>query len=97
MSWLAVVDVAETFCGAWGTVVAVTVVELDEGEVPALFVAVTVIVYVTAEARFSTTIGDEEPVAVLVVCPEAVAVTVKEVAAGESAGSSKATEAAPLL
>ena len=35
--------------------------------------------------------------AVLVVCPEAVAVTVKEVAAGESAGKEKDTLAAPLL
>jgi membrane protein DedA with SNARE-associated domain len=50
-----------------GTVVAVTVVVDEAAEVPAVFVAVTLTVYVTAEARLSTTIGDEAPVAVLVV------------------------------
>jgi hypothetical protein len=81
-----------------GTVVAVTVtLAAVPCEVPAAFVAVTLIVYVIAEERFSTTIGEDDPVAVLVVSPRDVAVTVKEVAAGDSAGSSKATLAAPLL
>lgn len=80
-----------------GTVVAVTVAADDAAEVPAAFVAVTVIEYSVAEFRFSTTIGEDEPVAVLVVRPSEVAVTVKEVAAGESAGRENDTEAAPLL
>jgi hypothetical protein len=47
--------------------VAVTVVVDDAPEVPDALVAVTLTVYVTAEARLSTAIGDEDPVAVLVV------------------------------
>jgi hypothetical protein len=54
-------------------------------------------VYVIAEDKFSTTIGEDAPVAVLVVCPTAVAVTVKNVAATEPSGRAKDTEAAPLL
>lgn len=80
-----------------GTVVAVTVVAEDAAEVPAAFVAVTVIEYCVADARPWTTIGDDEPVAVLVVCPAAVAVTVKEVAAGDRAGKENDTVAAPSL
>ena len=56
-------------------------------------VAVTVNVAVAADAIPDTTIGDDMPVAI---CP-VLDVTVKDVAAGESAGSSKATDAAPLL
>jgi hypothetical protein len=41
--------------------------------------------------------GEEAPVDVLVVCPAAVAVTVKDVAAAEPAGRAKDTEADPLL
>ena len=59
--------------------------------------AVTLTVYTTEDAKPVTTIGEEAPVAVLVVCPAAVAVTVNEVAAGDSAGSSKAVLAAPSL
>ena len=40
--------------------------------------------------------GDDAPEAVLVVCPAAVAVTVKEVASGELAGKEKDTVDAPL-
>ena len=40
--------------------------------------------------------GEDDPVAVLVICPDAVAVTVKDVAAAESAGKEKDTLAAPL-
>ena len=40
--------------------------------------------------------GEDDPVWVLVVCPDAVAVTVKDVAAGDSAGREKDTLAAPL-
>jgi len=61
--------------GVAGTVVAVTVAVAEDAEVPAAFVAVTEIVYSTAEARPVTVIGLDEPVAVLVVCPAAVAVT----------------------
>ena len=80
-----------------GTVVAVTVVAEDAGDVPAAFVAVTVIEYVTLEARPVTVTGEDDPVPVLVVCPAAVAVTVKEVAAGDSAGIENETVAAPSL
>jgi hypothetical protein len=59
--------VAVGAAGVAGTVVAVTVVVAEAGDVPAALVAVTLTVYVTAEARFCTTIGDEDPVAVLVV------------------------------
>jgi hypothetical protein len=78
-----------------GTVVAVTVVVEDAGDVPAAFVAVTLIVYCVADARPVTTTGEDDPVAVLVVWPAAVAVTVKDVAAGDRAGREKATLAAP--
>ena len=56
-------------------------------------VAVTVNVGVADEAIPVTIIGEDAPVAV---CP-VLAVTVKDVAAGESAGKEKATETAPLL
>ena len=55
--------------------------------------AVTVNVTDAADAIPVTVNGDDAPVAV---CP-VLAVTVKEVAAGESAGSAKVTVAAPLL
>jgi hypothetical protein len=77
-----------------GTVVTVTAADGSEAaEVPAAFVAVTVNVGVAVEAIPVTTIGEDDPVAV---CP-VLAVTVKEVAAGESSGREKATETAPLL
>jgi len=53
--------------GAAGTVVAVTVAAEEAAEVPALLVAVTVIEYCTLEARPVTVIGEDAPVAVLVV------------------------------
>jgi hypothetical protein len=59
-----------------GTVVAVTVAADDAAEVPEAFVAVTVTEYVTPEARLVTVSGEDAPVAVLVVCPAAVAVAV---------------------
>jgi hypothetical protein len=65
----------------------------DACDVPAALVAVTVNVGVADEAIPVTTIGEDDPVAV---CP-VLAVTVKEVAAGESAGKEKVTETAPLL
>ena len=80
-----------------GTVVAVTVVVDEASEVPVALLAVTLTVYVTPEAKPVTVIGDVAPVAVLVVCPPAVAVTVKDVAAGDSAGNENDTEAAPSL
>lgn len=68
--------------------------EADEAaEVPAALVAVTVKVGVADDAIPVTTIGEDAPVAV---CP-VLAVTVKDVAAGESAGKENATETAPLL
>ena len=77
-----------------GTVETVTAEEAtDAAEVPAALVAVTVNVGVAAEAIPSTTSGEDAPVAVWPV----LAVTVKDVAAGESAGKEKATETAPLL
>ena len=74
-----------------------TVTAADARDVPSLFVAVTVIVYVTPEESVCTVIGDDDPEAVLVVCPAAAAVIVKDVAAGEFAGREKETLAAPLL
>jgi len=76
-----------------GTVVTVTAAEAEEAaEVPAALVAVTVNVGVAVEAIPVTIIGEDEPVPV---CP-VLAVTVKDVALGESAGKEKATETAPL-
>jgi hypothetical protein len=84
-------------CGAVivaGTVVTVTEAEAaDAAEVPAALVAVTVKVGVAEDAMPSTIRGEDAPVAV---CP-VLAVTVKEVAAGESAGKENATDTAPLL
>jgi hypothetical protein len=40
--------------------------------------------------------GEDDPVPVTSACPDAVAVTVKDVAAGDSAGKEKDTLAAPL-
>jgi hypothetical protein len=79
-----------------GTVVTATVVVAEAADVPAAFVAVTLMVYVVADLSVSTMMGEVAPVAVLVVSPAAVAVTVKEVAGGDPAGNSKATVAAPL-
>ena len=68
--------------------------EADEtADVPAALVAVTVNVGVADDAIPVTTIGEDAPVAV---CP-VLAVTVKEVAAGDNAGRENATETAPLL
>jgi hypothetical protein len=83
--------------GVAGTVVIATVVVAEGSDVATEFAAVTDMVYVIAEDKFSTTIGEDAPVAVLVVCPTAVAVTVKNVAATEPSGRAKDTEAAPLL
>ncbi len=80
--------------GVAGTVVTVTAADAaDAADVPAALVAVTVNVGVADEAIPVTTIGEDAPVAVWPV----LAVTVKEVAAGESAGKENATETAPLL
>lgn len=58
-------DDAEGALGVAGTVVTVTAADaLDAVEVPAAFVAVTVNVGVAAEAIPSTTIGEDDPVAV---------------------------------
>ena len=77
-----------------GTVVTVTAEEADEAaDVPAALVAVTVNVGVAAEAIPSTVMGEDAPVAV---CP-VLAVTVKDVAAGDNAGKENETETAPLL
>jgi hypothetical protein len=80
--------------GVAGTVVTVTADEASEAaDVPAALLAVTVNVGVAEDAIPVTTIGEDDPVAV---CP-VLAVTVKEVAAGESAGRENATDTAPLL
>ena len=77
-----------------GFVVTVTAAEAaDAAEVPAALVAVTVKVGVAVEAIPVTVIGDAEPVPVWPV----LAVTVKDVALGESAGKENATETAPAL
>jgi hypothetical protein len=65
----------------------------EAAEVPAALVAVTVNVTDAAESIPDTTIGDDDPVFVSPV----LAVTVKDVAAGESSGKEKATDAAPSL
>jgi hypothetical protein len=80
--------------GVAGTVVIVIAAEAaDAAEVPAALVAVTVNVGAADEAIPVTVNGEDAPVAV---CP-VLAVTVKDVAAGESAGKEKETVAAPLL
>ncbi len=80
--------------GVAGTVVTVTGPNTSEAaEVPAALVAVTVNVGVADEAIPVTVKGEDDPVAV---CP-VLAVTVKDVAAGESAGKVNATTTAPLL
>jgi hypothetical protein len=74
----------------------VIVTEFDASEaadVPAALVALTVNVGVAVDAIPSTVIGEDAPVPV---CP-VLAVTVKDVAAGESAGKENVTTAAPLL
>ena len=84
----------ETDCGACGLVVIAIAEEAEEAaEVPAAFVAVTVNVTEALTGIPVTVIGEDDPVPV---CP-LLAVTVKEVAAGESAGKEKDTTAAPLL
>jgi hypothetical protein len=85
---------AETDCGACGfVVIAIAEEAVDTAEVPAAFVAVTVNVAEALTGTPVTVIGEDDPVAVW---PE-LAVTVKEVAAGESAGKENETTAAPLL
>ena len=80
--------------GVAGTVVTVTAADAAEAaDVPAALVAVTVKVGVAPEAIPVTVSGDDAPVAV---CP-VLAVTVNDVAAGESAGSENATETAPSV
>ena len=80
--------------GVAGTVVTVTAADAeDAADVPAAFVARTVNVGVAVDAIPVTVNGEDAPVAV---CP-VLAVTVKDVAAGESAGKENATETAPLL
>jgi hypothetical protein len=77
-----------------GTVVTVTAADASEAaEVPAALVAVTVNVGVELDAKPVTVIGEDAPLAV---CP-VLAVTVKDVAAGESAGKENTTETAPSL
>jgi hypothetical protein len=66
-SWFTTVEETDGADGAAGTVVAVTVAAEEAAEVPALLVAVTVIEYCTLEARPVTVIGEDAPVAVLVV------------------------------
>jgi hypothetical protein len=86
--------VPDTDCGACGTVVIAIAEEAAEAaEVPAAFVAVTVNVTEPLTGIPVTVIGEEDPVAVWLV----LAVTVKEVAAGESAGKENETTAAPSL
>lgn len=51
----------------------------------------------TPDARPTTVKGEDDPVAVLVVCPAAVAVAVNDVAAGDPAGRENDTVAAPSL
>jgi hypothetical protein len=80
-----------------GTVVIATVTGTEANDAPVVFVAVTVTVYVTPEDSAWTTIGEEELFTVLVVCPDAAAVTAKEVADGEFSGNEKDTVIAPLL
>jgi hypothetical protein len=53
--------------GVAGTVVAVTVVVPEAGDVPAALVAVTDTVYTTADAKPVIVSGEADPVAVLVV------------------------------
>jgi hypothetical protein len=80
--------------GVAGTVVIVTAEEAAEAaDVPAALVARTVNVTDAAEVNPVTVKGDVAPVAV---CP-VLAVTVKDVALGESAGRENETVAAPLL
>jgi hypothetical protein len=84
--------VALTDCGVCGTVVIAIAEEASEAcEVPAAFVAVTVNVTEALAVIPSTRIGEDEPVPV---CP-VLDVTVKDVAAGDSAGKEKETSAAP--
>lgn len=84
----------ETDCGACGLVVIAIAEEAEEAaEVPAAFVAVTVNVTEALTGIPVTVIGEDDPVAVWPL----LAVTVKEVAAGESAGKENETTAAPLL
>lgn len=72
----------------------VTAAEAAEAaEVPAALVALTVKVTEVAEGSPVTVKGDDAPVAV---CP-VLAVTVKDVALGESAGKENDTTAAPSL
>jgi hypothetical protein len=89
--------VADGGAGVAGTVEIKTLPGTDPAEVPAAFVAVTTKEYATAESSPVTTIGDTDPLAVLIDCPDAVAVTVYDVAGGEFCGSSKDTEAWPSL
>jgi hypothetical protein len=80
--------------GACGTVVANTAADAEEAaDVPAALVAVTVNVGVADEAIPVTVNGEDDPVAVWPV----LAVTVKDVALGESAGKEKDTDTAALL
>jgi hypothetical protein len=80
--------------GVAGTVVIVTAADADDAaEVPAALVALTVKVTEVAEDSPVTVKGDDAPVAV---CP-VLAVTVKDVALGESAGKENDTVAAPSL
>lgn len=84
----------ETDCGACGLVVIAIAEEAEEAaEVPAAFVAVTVNVTEALTGIPVTVIGEDDPVAVWPL----LAVTVKEVAAGESAGKENETTAAPSL
>ena len=77
-----------------GTVVIVGAFDAKDGpDVPAALDALTVNAGPDPVAKPVTIIGDDAPVPV---CP-VLAVTVKDVALGESAGKENATETAPLL
>jgi hypothetical protein len=62
--------------GVAGTVVTILVAAEDGADVPAAFDAVTEIEYSESLERPDTVIGEDDPVAVPVDLPEAVAVTV---------------------
>jgi hypothetical protein len=92
VSWFTPV-VAVGADGVAGTVVIAIAEEAeDAAEVPAAFVAVTVNVTDALAVIPETVTGEDDPVPV---CP-VLDVTVKEVAAGESAGKENETVAAPL-
>jgi hypothetical protein len=88
-------EVAVAIVTALGTVVAVIEADaVDAADVPAALVAVAVNVYDVFDCNPVTVSGEVAPVAVKDPGDD---VTVNDVAAGDSAGREKDTEAAPLL